>query len=432
MGSFNNYLVKTSLAVMMSTALAFTTVSCTKQPEEQKKVEIQEKTLEQKAEEGYIAPDFTLKNLEDKDVSLSDYDNKVLILNFWSLLCGPCIAEMPDLHKFKEEYKDRDLEVITLNCWGDEKNKIEKFLEKNKLTFEVLIDKGDKISDLYNLKGIPATFILDKDKRVLKKVEGMYDFTKPAFKKWVDGLLKGDVKEFKEAKRTAMDELNARRKMLKSVFERPQNLPKRHMQQHSFYIFDKNDDAQIEGEELKTVVKEFSIKPSKKVLNYGEFMQETKDLDKDEMAAYIVKNIDQLSKNDLLDLLKADFKSYLETWPDSNKSLAEKISKTTDPDERKKYEEQLVDSKQRLGVFDKGLAFYVTDKDGDLELSCEEYNAFAERFGVKTVKQGGFVSPKEFMSVVGAEEHFKTDDLIKYVMDNYSDFTRQDVLDSLE
>ncbi|MEK6657188.1 MAG: redoxin domain-containing protein, partial [Nitrospirota bacterium] len=78
---------------------------------------------------GETAPDFNLKDLEGKDVSLKDFKGKVVFINFWATWCSPCKKEFPELNKFYETYKDNDLVVLAVNS-DLKKGSVEDFLTK--------------------------------------------------------------------------------------------------------------------------------------------------------------------------------------------------------------------------------------------------------------------------------------------------------------
>lgn len=119
------------------------------------------------------ALDFKLKDLNGKDVSLSDYKGKKVFLNFWASWCPPCKAEMPDIEKLYEETKDSDLVILAVNV-GESKSEVTSFLNDNKYSFPVLLDSDQNITNQYNIKGIPTSFFIDKEGNIVSsKVGGM-------------------------------------------------------------------------------------------------------------------------------------------------------------------------------------------------------------------------------------------------------------------
>lgn len=110
-----------------------------------------------------LAPDFTLKTLDGKEVTLSELQGKKVILNFWATWCPPCRAEMPDMEKFYKEYKDKNVEILAINFTTSEKNPedVKKFIKDFGITFPVLLDEENIVNDIYQPQGIPNSFFID-------------------------------------------------------------------------------------------------------------------------------------------------------------------------------------------------------------------------------------------------------------------------------
>jgi thiol-disulfide isomerase/thioredoxin len=115
--------------------------------------------------------DFKLKDLNGKEVSLSDFKGKKVFLNFWASWCPPCKAEMPDIEKLYNETNDSDLVILAINL-GESKNDVTSFLEDNKYSFPVLLDSNQTISEQYNIQYIPTSFFIDADGNIIKTKTG--------------------------------------------------------------------------------------------------------------------------------------------------------------------------------------------------------------------------------------------------------------------
>ena len=114
---------------------------------------------------GQPVPDFVLEDLDGQPVRLSDFRGKTVVLNFWASWCPPCRAEMPDL---LEVYEDRlaqgDLVVIAVDKLAeDSRGAVVDFAEEFGLTFPVLFDASDEVSQRYGVRGLPSTFFIDRD-----------------------------------------------------------------------------------------------------------------------------------------------------------------------------------------------------------------------------------------------------------------------------
>ncbi|WP_434512770.1 TlpA disulfide reductase family protein [Desulfitobacterium sp. AusDCA] len=125
-------------------------------------------------DEGNLAPDFELKTLDGNSIRLSSLKGKKVILNFWATWCPPCRSEMPDIEKFYVDQKDKGLEVLAVNLTNAEKNRadVAPFLKSFGITFPVVLDEKGSIGELYDVYSIPASFIIDTQGVIQKKLVG--------------------------------------------------------------------------------------------------------------------------------------------------------------------------------------------------------------------------------------------------------------------
>ena len=117
------------------------------------------------------ALDFKLKDLNGKDVSLSDFKGKKVFLNFWASWCRPCKDEMPDIEKLYGSTKDTDLVILAVNI-GEDKATAKSFMENNKLNFTVLLDSNQSVAAQYSISAIPTSFFIDKKGNIVSTVRG--------------------------------------------------------------------------------------------------------------------------------------------------------------------------------------------------------------------------------------------------------------------
>jgi peroxiredoxin len=118
------------------------------------------------------APDFTLKDLNGNEISLSDYEGKVLFLNFWATWCGPCRAEIPDFIEVYDEYKDQGLEILGVSVDEMSPDKVLRFVKAYEINYPIAMFTMDLINDYRPGRGIPATIIIDKMGRLRHKQIG--------------------------------------------------------------------------------------------------------------------------------------------------------------------------------------------------------------------------------------------------------------------
>lgn len=131
---------------------------------------------------GEPAPKFTLKSLKGLDLSLESFKGKVVLLNFWATWCVPCRIEMPHLEKAYRENKKDGFVVIGINVLQDA-DKIRGFVQKEKITFPIALDKDGKIMKLYNVGALPYSVLIDRMGNVKYKRVGIID--ENDLNKWV-------------------------------------------------------------------------------------------------------------------------------------------------------------------------------------------------------------------------------------------------------
>jgi cytochrome c biogenesis protein CcmG/thiol:disulfide interchange protein DsbE len=138
---------------------------------------------------GSLAPDFTLPDLDGKNVTLSKFRGKVVLLNFWNTWCGPCRAEMPSLNNLFLELKDKGLVVLSISIDTSEEP-VRAFISERKLVFPMLMDKKQKVyAKKYFLYGLPVTFLIDKKGIIVEKFIGERDWSSQEMKEKIIKLL---------------------------------------------------------------------------------------------------------------------------------------------------------------------------------------------------------------------------------------------------
>lgn len=113
---------------------------------------------------GFSAPDFTLPNSMQEEVTLSDLRGKPILVNFWASWCLPCRTEMPAIQEIYQEYAPQGLSVLAINATNqDEYSAVKSFINQNGLTFPILFDENGQVSASYRIQSLPTTFFIDQD-----------------------------------------------------------------------------------------------------------------------------------------------------------------------------------------------------------------------------------------------------------------------------
>ena len=110
---------------------------------------------------GVKAPDLTLKDLNGKEVHLSDFAGKVTFLEFWATWCPDCKRVLPHTQKLFEKYQGQDLALVTVSVDTKTREDVPNFMKENKYTFPVLMD-GDIMRKPFQVRPIPTTYIIDR------------------------------------------------------------------------------------------------------------------------------------------------------------------------------------------------------------------------------------------------------------------------------
>jgi peroxiredoxin len=111
--------------------------------------------------EGQRGPSFTLATLDGTRASLADYEDKLVVLNFWATWCQPCTLEMPTLEALWQQYKDRGLVVLGVSVdRGAPLALIRPYVQNLKLTFPMLLDPELQTANAWRVTALPATYLV--------------------------------------------------------------------------------------------------------------------------------------------------------------------------------------------------------------------------------------------------------------------------------
>lgn len=135
--------------------------------------------------EGKPAPVISLKDLNDKNVALSDFKGKVVLVNFWATWCGPCRIEIPWLIEMQNKYRDQGFVVLGIAMDDEGKSVVAPFVEKERfevngqkvpMSYPILLGNDATGNQFGGLLGYPTSFLISRDGKIVKKVEGLVSY----------------------------------------------------------------------------------------------------------------------------------------------------------------------------------------------------------------------------------------------------------------
>ena len=121
-------------------------------------------------------PNFSLKDLSGHKVEIEQFRGKIIFLNFWATWCGPCKEEMPSMEILHQQFKKKNFVLLTISVDYEGIKPVQEFIKKHPYTFPVLLDPKCETLDLFEVKGIPTTFLIDKKGKMLGKAIGPRDW----------------------------------------------------------------------------------------------------------------------------------------------------------------------------------------------------------------------------------------------------------------
>lgn len=113
-------------------------------------------------EVGRPAPDFTLPSATGANLRLSEQLGQVVMINFWASWCGPCRQEMPMLGALADEYGELGFQLFGVNLDANPAA-AQKLMRELGVDYPLLLDRNNRVADLYSVSAMPATVLVDKD-----------------------------------------------------------------------------------------------------------------------------------------------------------------------------------------------------------------------------------------------------------------------------
>ena len=135
------------------------------------------------------APGFRIENLEGGVTSLHEYRGKLVLLNFWATWCIPCRQEMPGMEVLWKKYRERGFVVIAVSNDDGPKERVGTFSRLLDISYPVLLDPDGKVSGHYGVSGMPTSFLVDRNGKIISRIVGEKEWSSPEAFRLVEKLL---------------------------------------------------------------------------------------------------------------------------------------------------------------------------------------------------------------------------------------------------
>jgi len=137
------------------------------------------------------APAFSLPKLSGGKISLADARGKLILLHFWATWCVPCRHEIPLLHRLQQGLDTSEFRMISINVNRGDSGDVRDFINKLSPGFHTLLDAQGSVRNRYAVRGLPTTYLIGKDGKMIGRIIGERDWTSPEAKNMLKSLIEG-------------------------------------------------------------------------------------------------------------------------------------------------------------------------------------------------------------------------------------------------
>ncbi|GGD55154.1 TlpA family protein disulfide reductase [Paenibacillus nasutitermitis] len=130
-------------------------------------------SADMKPKPGFTAPMLELPDLDDKQIAIGGERDKLVLLNFWASWCYPCELEAPDMEELSQTYEGR-MDLFGVNATSyDKERQAREFVDEQKLTFPILMDREGEATELYKVSSFPTSLLIDSKGIVRERITGV-------------------------------------------------------------------------------------------------------------------------------------------------------------------------------------------------------------------------------------------------------------------
>ena len=141
------------------------------------------------------APDFTLRTLSGKPVTLHALRGKFILLHFWATWCVPCREEMPKLHTLAQTFAGQPLQIVCINVDRGNRDGVQQFIDRVTPGFHTLLDPSGEVRRAYAIRILPTTYLINPQGHIIGRIMGERDWSSPAARAMLTPMIETHIKE---------------------------------------------------------------------------------------------------------------------------------------------------------------------------------------------------------------------------------------------
>jgi peroxiredoxin len=136
-----------------------------------------------------VAGDFAARDLDGRAVRFGELRGKIVMLNFWATWCASCRKEMPAMEQLYQRYRERGFVVLALSQDQASSREVKAYVDGLRLSFPVWHDRDGIVGRQYSIPGVPVSYLIDRDGRIVWRVLGEYDWYGEEARRTVEAML---------------------------------------------------------------------------------------------------------------------------------------------------------------------------------------------------------------------------------------------------